>query len=486
MDQEKFNIRIEDLPSPPSVAVELLNLFGDPDVTIDQIANIISVDPALCAKIIAYCNSPLFGVTREIETFERAIVTLGMNSVRMLALSFSLVEMGGEDDDFDYGAFWNKSLALAVALKTVMKYCDPSHDDQFLTGLMMNIGEVAMYRDQPTLLKEGTFESLHTTIDFDTQQMQTDRFAVGSQLLETWKFPEAMSSCIGKASLIADLDDDKHVRSMDLAWRLAAILRQEDPSMEQVDACKSAFVEMTAVDAESLEGLVAEMLESWQQYAELLELKTETGFRSFRDIELAARTRMTEISISQIQSEQQTQLENQELRESVTKDALTGVNNRRAYDEQATRDFAKCCRNNHPFSILVIDIDHFKSCNDTWGHKIGDEALAHVAQVLESQLRDYDMLYRYGGEEFVVTLPECELPVARDVAERLRAAIESEPLRSNELELPLTVSIGVAYTSCATQKTLTELFESADTCLYEAKSRGRNCCVSASPETSVA
>ncbi len=482
-----FKIRVEDLPSPPSVAIELLNLFNERDVLIDQIANVINVDPALSAKIIAYCNSPLLGATREIDTVERAIVTLGMHSVRMLALSFSLVETREGDGNFDYPSFWNKSLATAVSLRMARRHCCLDGDEQgFLLGLMMNIGEIAMYREQPALLKQGRFESIQSTLEFDVRHMKTDRFAVGSRILNEWNFPSAMTECVASLSAFNDESNDSAIRSIDLAWRLSAILCHNTPTGGQVDTCRTILLDLTSLNEHSLDSFFAELIDAWQQYAELLELKTDTNVTSLREIELAARMRMTEISINQIQNQQQIEQENELLRTSVTRDSLTGINNRRAYDDQAKRDLGKCARNKQPFSVLVIDIDHFKRCNDRWGHQVGDNALVHVAKTIAGTLRDYDDLYRFGGEEFVVVLPECDPADVPVVAERIRDAVENSPLQVKNNSIPLTVSVGVASTSQANRQTLEGLFEAADKCLYEAKSRGRNCCVVTDMEASLA
>ncbi len=155
---------------------------------------------------------------------------------------------------------------------------------------------------------------------------------------------------------------------------------------------------------------------------------------------------------------------------------MTGVNNRRAYDEQSAKEFAKCQRTERPFSLLVTDIDFFKRFNDDYGHKVGDDALKHVASLMAESLRTYDNLYRYGGEEFVVVLSECNLVQAKAIAERLRVAIADSPLQVEDKKVGVTISIGIASNESQVGA-LAELFEAADKCLYKAKENGRNCCV---------
>ena len=126
---------------------------------------------------------------------------------------------------------------------------------------------------------------------------------------------------------------------------------------------------------------------------------------------------------------------------------------------------------------MPSDIDYFKECNDSYGHQIGDEALIHIAKLLTSVLREYDNVYRYGGEEFIVTLSDCNQEMSLAVAERLRGLVESNPLKTDGKVIRLTISVGVVSTEFANAQSVVELFEMADKCLYRAKASGRNKCI---------
>jgi diguanylate cyclase (GGDEF)-like protein len=149
-------------------------------------------------------------------------------------------------------------------------------------------------------------------------------------------------------------------------------------------------------------------------------------------------------------------------------DGLTGLNNRRALDQRLQEELQRRDRSGSTLSFALIDIDHFKTYNDQFGHLAGDDTLRQVAHILHDTVRPYDFLARYGGEEFAVILPNTDAEQALTIAERLRQAIESAawPRR------PVTVSAGVA--SMATEQTATALMEAADTALYRAKRLGRN------------
>jgi diguanylate cyclase (GGDEF)-like protein len=158
-----------------------------------------------------------------------------------------------------------------------------------------------------------------------------------------------------------------------------------------------------------------------------------------------------------------------ELEHLATHDSLTGALNRRALIEACALELARCRRNQQVMSVLLLDLDHFKAINDTHGHLVGDRVLVDFTERVRALLRLPDRLGRFGGEEFVVLLPETQLDKARLVAERIRADIEQA-----DDELPRrTVSIGVTV-SFPDDPDLDGLLTRADAALYRAKDGGRN------------
>jgi diguanylate cyclase (GGDEF)-like protein len=158
-------------------------------------------------------------------------------------------------------------------------------------------------------------------------------------------------------------------------------------------------------------------------------------------------------------------------------DALTGVSCRRDANDRLADEFRVARQLAMPLSVCLIDIDRFKQVNDTYGHARGDDALRQVARLLASSLRSDDYLARFGGEEFVVMLPNTPAEVGRQIAERLRRSVEEGPWFA---PAQLTVSIGLA-TSEPQCTSIGELIEAADTALYQAKNLGRNRVESAAP-----
>ena len=160
------------------------------------------------------------------------------------------------------------------------------------------------------------------------------------------------------------------------------------------------------------------------------------------------------------------QKQTEQLTHAAMTDSLTGLTNRRTFESI----MAQWTEEKYPFALIVMDIDRFKSINDTYGHQAGDEVLKHLARVVTSSVGPHDICCRYGGEEFVVLLPLATVPEALITAERIRAAFET---RENPLGIPITVSSGIAhYPSHAPSAEM--LFQRADHALYRAKEAGKN------------
>jgi diguanylate cyclase (GGDEF)-like protein len=158
-------------------------------------------------------------------------------------------------------------------------------------------------------------------------------------------------------------------------------------------------------------------------------------------------------------------------------DGLTGCFNRRHFMEKAAQEIHRAMRYNRPLSLLMMDIDHFKDVNDHYGHQVGDLLLCNLVLLCQKQLRNDDILGRYGGEEFVVLMPETATEGAMLASERLRENIENMKINTTEGSLSLTVSMGLASLERGFDKShsLDTLIKSADKALYSAKAAGRNC-----------
>lgn len=163
-----------------------------------------------------------------------------------------------------------------------------------------------------------------------------------------------------------------------------------------------------------------------------------------------------------------------------SEDALTGLPNRRTFETRLAAASSHFERYQRPFSLLILDVDHFKKFNDTWGHEAGDRVLQHVAELVRASVREVDLPARLGGEEFVVLLPETPLMAAVEVAERVRRAIAGKPVVWHGRPLEVAASLGVA-TCPESVESPHELLAAADAALYRSKGSGRNRTTAAPP-----
>jgi diguanylate cyclase (GGDEF)-like protein len=161
------------------------------------------------------------------------------------------------------------------------------------------------------------------------------------------------------------------------------------------------------------------------------------------------------------------------LREQATRDSLTGLYNRRYFNETIERELARAKRENYPISVMIMDIDLFKQINDSYGHAFGDEALKILSSLINVNIRAGDIAYRYGGDEFVVVLPGAEIEIAIHRAEMVCQTFTTALIRDDGKELAATISVGVSIYPMHGDN-VKDILRCADSALYQAKQGGRN------------
>ncbi len=164
-----------------------------------------------------------------------------------------------------------------------------------------------------------------------------------------------------------------------------------------------------------------------------------------------------------------------EMEYQATHDSLTGLWNRPAWKKLLVAEFERAYRNATSVAVLMIDLDHFKSVNDSYGHHAGDAVLDKVGELLRSLVRSYDYAGRYGGDEFIILAQELSPDAVSDYAERIRTTLAQTKVMRQGCSISLTVSIGVAFAERLQERSPDEMVRLADRALYVAKDRGRNC-----------
>lgn len=165
------------------------------------------------------------------------------------------------------------------------------------------------------------------------------------------------------------------------------------------------------------------------------------------------------------------------LKEESLRDSLTGLGNRRMLQNRLKSELFRLERHGRPLTLVMADVDRFKAINDIYGHDIGDKVLIAIARVFEANLRDYDTCGRWGGEEFLIIMPELDAAVAGHIVERLRQAVAATEIRAGEQSIHITASFGVAQHR--PYEDIGQTLDRADKAMLTAKRAGRNCCETA-------
>jgi diguanylate cyclase (GGDEF)-like protein len=244
-------------------------------------------------------------------------------------------------------------------------------------------------------------------------------------------------------------------------------LRQFDQALEHHERFHTLEREVRADDAERKVRAVAAQFE-------MQRIRAEAEIQRLRNVELAnALQALEESDREKTELLRALEQKSRELEHQVKRDPLTGLYNRRHLETIMNQEFEKAKQRTRPLPIALIDIDHFKTINDTCSHQVGDAVLIKVAEILNSGLRAFDLAARYGGEEFVIVLPRTTAVQAFTVCERLRSAIQDYDWTTIHPSLQVTISCGIS--SDVTVSNHERLLQLADDKLYEAKREGRNC-----------
>jgi len=490
--------RCTTLPSVPAIAVRVLQLCQSEDLDLRQVAEVLGRDPALTAKVLRMVNSPALGLRQTVSTLPHAIALLGLNSVRTLALSFSLVRDLRKGRDSGLERYWKRSLASAVAareLAVALRF--PAPDEAFLAALLQDIGVLAMGRvlggDYGVVAERASDD--HARLgEIERSAFGTDHAAVGAWLLTSWNFPLPLRRAVGashqapsSAPPQARDDIDRLMKIVRMSGALADIWVRDDAALalklaqeaaRSVLGWNEAMLEPVLARTAAAIPAVAELFDlklgSSDEIASILEQATETlvnvTLRASRQADMAR------VAIDDLKERSRV------IEEASQRDKLTGLYNRARFDEYLNEQFAQVQRTGKPLSVIMVDVDHFKQVNDTHGHPAGDRILIAVSGSLGGRLRPRDLTARYGGEEFVLILPETDAAGAKVVAERTRQKVEGLATDAGVKEpVRVTISLGCATFGPASYANARELLGAADRALYAAKRGGRNRVEAAGP-----
>jgi two-component system, cell cycle response regulator len=482
-------ITCQQLPSLPSIAMCVIELSEDPDAQIPDIAEVIQNDQALTAKILRTVNSSYYGLAKPCETITRAMTYLGMNTIKSLVLGFSLVRLTDQEEcGSALIVHWRRAIFSAAAARRIageLGHCDP--EEAFIAALMQDIGALAMHaamKGEYARLIERAGPDHFNVAAIEQRELGFDHAEVGAALGERWKLPKELVQLIRHHH---DLKSSAHyhlLQTITLGTQAAEITAlvgtgaDETGVIERFNTCAMNWYQL---DPSTTASLMELFIQDARQLAGLLDVNVgdppNIGAIMSRAEELAVRHQL------QVQREaERLQRQNATLSRLAMTCGLTGLANRRRFDEELEAAVAATQQMDGKLSVIFIDADHFKPVNDTFGHQAGDIALIEMARRISEVIPENGLACRYGGEEFVVMLPGRSRAEAARVAEAIRTAISAAPIDVRDADcgrptVEVTASLGVASIEPESAGVLTSaarLVKAADQALYHAKLNGRN------------
>ncbi len=481
------------LPSPPAIAIKILDAVRRDEDSFTQLADIIRSDPSLAARTLKVANSSLYRCQGCIDSLAQATALIGTQALKNIALSFVIIEsfQDAPQGSFDLNLFWRRAVSAAVAAEMLAARINLQDKDIFVTSLLQDIGVLVMF-----LSDTVTYTEVIDTKRINgkcTAEAEKDRFGfnhseVGYHLLRTWNIPETISRPI---RIHHDQDPEKTyldtVRVLVLADKIASIYHGTQRNRKFIEVNRH-LMETYGLNREEISDLinsigenVLEVLDNFsippgamKPFSQIMqEANEELGRLNYSYEEMVLELTQAKQNAEQLAIE--LKQANDKLRELALRDGLTNLYNHRYFHEVFELQIQNSLRYNHPLSLMIIDIDQFKRVNDTYGHPFGDQVLKEISQVMVRLVRRSDIVARYGGEEFAIILPETGTVSARVLAQRLRRGIEQHTLHHHGKTISVTVSIGLVGSDMKDVELAVEsLISRGDRALYKAKWSGRN------------
>jgi len=473
------------LPSPPGTALRVLELCRQDDVDIQQIADVVMSDSVLAGRMLKFANSPMAGMTRKVTSVRDALLVLGLRTVKLTALGFSLVVPAQEArcPGFRLKQFWLESwLRAVIARRVSIVVRKGDREEAFTATLLSGLGQLALAQGFGDRYGQVLAEARNRKAlrEVERALLGCEHYEIGALLLKEWGLPEVLVQAIALQTECGAAGPGE-APAEQLAW-IVDLARKLTPSFAEAgredkgltDSARQIVEGTLGLNQEAWTKLSSEVLEDYRHMAGLFEIQLADADAA---LELCAEAQEQATRVGLVAQLERTKAveDNANLRRLATTDPLTGVANRAKFDERIQQEILGLGRNHGHFALLMLDIDHFKGFNDTYGHQAGDLVLKRVATAISSTLREVDLVARYGGEEFAVLMPHTDRKGACLVAARTQRCVEQLQIDHGGTRIKVTISSGLAVSADYPHPpTVERIIADADAQLYLSKGAGRN------------
>lgn len=463
------------LPTLPGIAFQILDTVQREDTGLKEVGDVLRSDPPLATKVLQIANSSLYGM--KVSNVQHAVNILGGELVKNLVLGFSLVHNTKKDNSglFDYAQFWKDSLVTAISSRWILQRRAPQlKDNGFILGLIHNIGTLFLVQCMPrnySQVMQEVREENASQYEAEERILGVNHLQVGSYMAGQWGFPDTLTLPIAYHHYPDLLPQNNEIRTLTETLHFAALFSDFFHTRDKgyrLAAIEHILMGYRLDELLKLDDLVTHVQEQTEDIFPIFELSIEDEQNYLHVVE-EARQELVNTSQSLIQDYLAQQREIERLKVMARHDPLTKVYNYQKFSEELDAELERVRRTGGYFSCCFVDIDNFKAVNDTHGHLVGDRVLQRIAEHLRNSVRKYDVVARYGGDEFALLMPELAAHSAFRAMERIRKLIAQNPAVVDGISISTTVSCGVFCVSPETASDRDEVMRQADNTMYEAK-----------------
>ncbi|MYL24354.1 sensor domain-containing diguanylate cyclase [Vreelandella massiliensis] len=470
------------LPSMPAAVGRVLSVARQPDAGLADFARAIENDPALTLRLLSLANSAFYSRHQmKLHTCYEAVSRIGLDATLAAVMSFGLSRTGHQSSHL--ALLWQRATVAALAARYLaQQLCPVQSGTLFTMALLQDIGVLALDSIAPQEAERlyANVVTDHSALEIEEATLFGSNHAVvGAWLAQRWGVPEHLVSGIEQShGSLAQIPVDL------LCLRLSGPIADAWLSPSPAKALVNLVYQFKLVDGAesiSIHQLLNDIQNQLPAMASLLDVTAPPQHDNEQMLQEAQQHLFKQtLTLSARLDEQQNEMDalrkrQDDLEALSRQDALTGLANRPWLEEQLQQRFTLCQAQTRTMSIVFIDLDHFKDLNDEYGHQVGDRVLERFGTLLNATIREGDLAGRYGGEEFLVILPDENAAGARVMVERLLKRLAEEPvIHVQGKPLYVSASVGIASHAEGAFANIRELIDAADQCMYGVKRSGRS------------
>jgi len=482
------------LPTMPTVGVKVIEMFSDPEIAIVDVAREIKVDPVLTAKLLRIANSPLYRAKSEIVSIEHAVSWIGKSEVAGLVLSLDLARFDSEEPGHQklFTDYWRQSFIQGCAMSRIAESTGQiPQNEAYACGLLMDLGRLLLLDSNSSgycQVVEESREKSEPLHQIESNRIGRHHAELGKELLTCMGLPERFATVAGMHVLtkeqLGEVEDLEAFTLLAAAVASSAIgdfycRANQIESLGTLEFVCRKYLRMSESD---IQWLMDAVYDDVQQKAELYSVNVR------KMVPMGALIGHTngQIESQPVAADPNAQLQQEvetlrrlvsNLESKASRDSMTGIFNRDYFTANLTERVSHEKFGCDKFGILVIDIDNFKTINDTHGHISGDFAITWTARRISSFFKN-QCVARYGGDEFV-GIVDCDNPdELRTRLTELCNEVHAEGAEAANLPEPMSISVGAVF--CSLDRPYpsmsSQLFQMADEAMYLAKNSGGNRC----------